>query len=163
MGTRQRLAVSVRSCGICAEELPAADFSAGATVKSLDGDVLQLSCKHLFHSSCIRGTLAAIRTSRESCLPCSAQCMGGDVRRYCCAYSVCIVLMVLTAISECQGSAEGCDVSCVLRHVDSCNRVCVGSWVQAGRLWARRTRARCAWRRWTCAAFSPAAPGRRGT
>lgn len=54
MGTRKRIAVSVRSCGICTQELPATDYRQQAPSKT-DGDVVQLSCKHLFHTFCIRG------------------------------------------------------------------------------------------------------------
>lgn len=54
MGTRKRIAVSVRSCGICTQELPAAEYRR----EGLAGnpEVVQLSCKHLFHTFCIRGT-----------------------------------------------------------------------------------------------------------
>lgn len=53
MGTRKRIAVSVRSCGICTQELPPTDYMLRGTTK--DKDVVQLSCKHLFHTFCVRG------------------------------------------------------------------------------------------------------------
>ena len=58
MGTRRRIAVSVRSCGICTQELPAVDFQRRPGQPQTD--VVQLSCKHLFHSFCIRGARPAL-------------------------------------------------------------------------------------------------------
>ena len=55
MGTKRRIAVSVRSCGICNQELPQAEFVQQG-VASKGENAVQLSCKHLFHTFCIRGT-----------------------------------------------------------------------------------------------------------
>lgn len=54
MGNRRSLSVSLKDCGICGGEL--GDYrahlggGAGAGPPSV-----QLTCKHLFHPSCIRG------------------------------------------------------------------------------------------------------------
>jgi len=54
MGTRKRMAVSVRTCGICDQELPHSDYNQ-AQGGGANKDVVQLSCKHLFHTFCVRG------------------------------------------------------------------------------------------------------------
>lgn len=59
MGTKRRIAVSVRSCGICNQELPASDYRSHEHGKP-DIEVVQLSCKHLFHAFCIRGEPSAV-------------------------------------------------------------------------------------------------------
>ena len=48
MGTRRRLAVSVRSCGICTQELPQADYSAGATPAAGPDAPVQVQAPHLY-------------------------------------------------------------------------------------------------------------------
>lgn len=56
LGQRRRLAVSVRNCGICSGELEDAVGAGEATSSVGTGRAtVQLSCKHLFHSDCIRG------------------------------------------------------------------------------------------------------------
>jgi len=54
LGTGRRLSVSVNSCGICLQELR--DFT---HLGEKEGEgyekTIQLNCKHLFHSGCIRG------------------------------------------------------------------------------------------------------------
>ena len=70
MGTRRRIAVSVRSCGICNQELPATDYvQQGAAAN--DGKVVQLSCKHLFHTFCIRGAFRVSKCleTNQLCIP----------------------------------------------------------------------------------------------
>lgn len=79
LGQRRRLAVSVRSCGICAGELedalgPAAAPTAAAAgsgalgVAGAGRSTVQLSCKHLFHSDCIRGW--TIVGKKDTCPTC---------------------------------------------------------------------------------------------
>jgi RING finger protein 121 len=61
IGMQRRMAVSVRTCGICAEDL--ADFGvvvdareeAAGSVTLGESKTVQLACKHCFHLHCIRG------------------------------------------------------------------------------------------------------------
>lgn len=59
LGTGRKLSVSVRNCGICGGELgddglgPAGGSSGGGSSSKGLG-TMQLSCKHLFHTECIR-------------------------------------------------------------------------------------------------------------
>lgn len=59
LGTGRKLSVSVRNCGICGGELgddglgPSAGSSGGGSSSKGLG-TMQLSCKHLFHTECIR-------------------------------------------------------------------------------------------------------------
>jgi len=54
IGTGRRLAVSVNSCGICNQELRDFTHLGEAAGEGYEATV-QLGCKHLFHSGCIRG------------------------------------------------------------------------------------------------------------
>ncbi len=63
IGMQRRMAVSVRSCGICGEDLAdfgmvasAADEATGQPGRGgVAGRSVQLACKHCFHPHCIRG------------------------------------------------------------------------------------------------------------
>ncbi|KAK9815596.1 hypothetical protein WJX72_006534 [[Myrmecia] bisecta] len=67
LGTGRRMAVSVRSCGICGTDLE--DFhQVGQPSSSRSGSV-QLACKHLFHEQCIRGwTIVGKKDTCPTCL-----------------------------------------------------------------------------------------------
>lgn len=69
IGTGRRLAVSVNNCGICGQELR--DFThLGEQAGATEGyeKTVQLACKHLFHSGCIRGW--TIVGKKDSCPVC---------------------------------------------------------------------------------------------
>lgn len=79
MGGSKRLAVSVRDCAICGGELADA-HSISTSLLTIDqqqsrtniptGEAsIQLSCKHIFHSDCMRGWL--IIGKKDSCPVCN--------------------------------------------------------------------------------------------
>lgn len=62
IGMQRQMAVSVRSCGICGEDLQdfgavmsAREVAAGGTSEGSRQGTVQLGCKHCFHPDCIRG------------------------------------------------------------------------------------------------------------
>lgn len=65
MGNRQSLSVSLKDCGVCGGEL--ADYRAHLGGGNGGGPAsVQLTCKHLFHPSCIRGwTLVGAILNRQ--------------------------------------------------------------------------------------------------
>mmetsp|Transcript_35095 Transcript_35095/g.99531 ORF Transcript_35095/g.99531 Transcript_35095/m.99531 type:complete len:429 (-) Transcript_35095:345-1631(-) len=68
LGTGRKLSVSVNSCGICAQELR--DFThLGEQQGEGYEKTVQLACKHLFHSGCIRGW--TIVGKKDSCPVCN--------------------------------------------------------------------------------------------
>jgi len=80
LGTQRRLAVSVRDCAICGGELldahdplaaQASPVTPGAAIGAGSGEdppSVQLSCKHIFHTDCIRGWL--IVGKKDACPTC---------------------------------------------------------------------------------------------
>lgn len=62
IGMQRQMAVSVRSCGICGEDLQdfgevmsAREVAAGGATEGSGQGTVQLGCKHCFHPDCIRG------------------------------------------------------------------------------------------------------------
>ena len=81
IGMQRGMAVSVRSCGICGEDL--ADFgavasgqeeAAGQLRTGSSGRSVQLGCKHCFHIQCIRGwTIVGKKVGDTQHQDCTAQ------------------------------------------------------------------------------------------
>ncbi|CAL8463670.1 g3204 [Coccomyxa elongata] len=76
IGMQRQMAVSVRSCGICGEDLQdfgavmsAREVAAGGTSEGSGQGTVQLGCKHCFHPDCIRGwTIVGKKDTCPTCL-----------------------------------------------------------------------------------------------
>lgn len=70
LGGVRRMAVSVRDCAICGNELTDGPLSSGSNGANTPREPsVQLSCKHLFHNDCMRGWL--IIGKKDSCPTCN--------------------------------------------------------------------------------------------
>lgn len=67
MGTGRRLMVSVKSCGMCAGDLP--DFGVPAAQVPATEQTVTLPCKHSFHRQCLQGwTIVGKKDTCPQCL-----------------------------------------------------------------------------------------------